>query len=366
MVLIWLLTGCSAQIDELRSSYAPRSAREAYVLGLEETGISNSEMASRWLRQGEEVLASPVVPSLPYLEEGLLNPTQIMAVGYQLSLKKGQHLIVDARLQGSSLLFLDLYDQTGSGFRRVVSADSTFLLRYDINKSSTYVLRLQPEILAEGLFTLSIKVEASIIFPVSGRGVTDIGSRFGVERDGGRRRHHGVDIFANRGTPVIAVRKGFISSTRIGGLGGKTVWLRDQSGNNFYYAHLDSQMVREGQRVVPGDTLGLVGNTGNARTTPPHLHFGEYDRGPHDPWHFLYMPPGRPSDLNADPTRFGTSVFVEQALRLQPSEKADMIGPDFTPLNGIVIGATGSFYHIRLEDKTEGYIHKSFVATASP
>lgn len=227
-------------------------------------------------------------------------------------------------------------------------------------------MRLQPEILAEGLFTLSIKVEASIIFPVAGSGVTAIGSRFGVERDGGRRTHHGVDIFADRGTPVIAVRKGFISSTRIGGLGGKTVWLRDQSGNNFYYAHLDSQMVREGQSVVPGDTLGLVGNTGNARTTPPHLHFGVYDRGPHDPWHFLYMPSGRASDLNADPTRFGTSVFVEHALRLQPSEKADRIRSDFKPLNGIVIGATGSFYHIRLDDKTEGYIHKSFVAAPSP
>jgi murein DD-endopeptidase MepM/ murein hydrolase activator NlpD len=43
-----------------------------------------------------------------------------------------------------------------------------------------------------------------------------------------------------------------------------------------YYAHLDRQAVTPGQRVNAGDLVGWVGNTGNARTTPPHLHFGVY------------------------------------------------------------------------------------------
>ena len=50
-------------------------------------------------------------------------------------------------------------------------------------------------------------------------------------------------------------------------------------GLSLYYAHLDSQLARSGQSVRAGDTIGLMGNTGNARTTPPHLHFGIYSSG---------------------------------------------------------------------------------------
>lgn len=95
-------------------------------------------------------------------------------------------------------------------------------------------------------------------------------------RDGGARLHKGADIFAPRGTPVIAVASGTI--TRLspsGGLGGRTVHLTTDDGTYFYYAHLDAFHVRltEGQRVAAGSLLGFVGNTGNAITTPPHLHF---------------------------------------------------------------------------------------------
>jgi hypothetical protein len=57
---------------------------------------------------------------------------------------------------------------------------------------------------------------------------------------------------------------------------------------SLYYAHLDKQLVEAGQRVKKGDTLGLVGNTGNARFTPSHLHFGIYNyHGAVDPWPFV-------------------------------------------------------------------------------
>lgn len=71
-------------------------------------------------------------------------------------------------------------------------------------------------------------------------------------------------------------------------LGGNVVWLRDPArGLTHYYAHLDTVLVASGQRVRRGDTLGTVGNTGNARATPPHLHFGLYDGGALDPEPFL-------------------------------------------------------------------------------
>ena len=60
-------------------------------------------------------------------------------------------------------------------------------------------------------------------------------------------------------------------------LGGKTVFISNPKRQfSLYYAHLDSQTVTNGQYVHQGDTVGFIGNTGNARGTVPHLHFGIY------------------------------------------------------------------------------------------
>jgi murein DD-endopeptidase MepM/ murein hydrolase activator NlpD len=115
---------------------------------------------------------------------------------------------------------------------------------------------------------------------VSGAGAASIQSGYGAARDAGRRRHEGVDIFAPRGTPVVAASDGFVVKVGENALGGRVVWLWDMSrGVTIYYAHLQEQLVTTGAFVRAGDTLGTVGNTGNARTTAPHLHFGIYARG---------------------------------------------------------------------------------------
>jgi Peptidase family M23 len=87
--------------------------------------------------------------------------------------------------------------------------------------------------------------------------------------------HHGEDIFAPIGAPVLAVAKGTVFSVGWNDLGGNRLWLRDEEGNEFYYAHLSafSPMAINGARVEAGDVLGFVGNSGDAETTPPHLHF---------------------------------------------------------------------------------------------
>jgi peptidoglycan LD-endopeptidase LytH len=107
-----------------------------------------------------------------------------------------------------------------------------------------------------------------------------VGSRFGDPRDGGSRDHQGVDIFAPRGTPVLAAADGWVTGATENRLGGKVVWVwNPASGEALYYAHLDRQEVSPGARVRAGDVIGRVGNTGNARGTPPHLHFGIYEPG---------------------------------------------------------------------------------------
>ncbi len=87
--------------------------------------------------------------------------------------------------------------------------------------------------------------------------------------------HHGDDIFAPLGAPVLAVADGTLFSVGWNDIGGLRVWLRDTAGNEFYFAHLSALATRtaNGVPVQAGDVIGFVGNTGDARGTPYHLHF---------------------------------------------------------------------------------------------
>jgi peptidoglycan LD-endopeptidase LytH len=116
---------------------------------------------------------------------------------------------------------------------------------------------------------------AALRMPVVGIKAFDLYNSWGDPRDGGKRSHRGIDIFASRGTPIVAVSDGIISYIGDQPKGGHCLWLTTEAGTSFYYAHLDrwAPGLYEGMEVQSGDLLGFVGNTGNALTTPPHLHF---------------------------------------------------------------------------------------------
>ena len=116
---------------------------------------------------------------------------------------------------------------------------------------------------------------SALAMPVVGVYPYDLRNSWGDPRDGGRRKHRGIDIFAPKGTAVIAVSDGIISYIGDQPKGGHCLWLTTESGTSFYYAHLDRWAVGlfEGMEVRTGDLLGYVGNTGNAKYTPSHLHF---------------------------------------------------------------------------------------------
>ncbi len=111
---------------------------------------------------------------------------------------------------------------------------------------------------------------SGFICPVSGS-VSFIND-WGFPRSGGRT-HKGTDMFAARGTPLVAVLGGTVS-IGTNRLGGKSVYLK-AGGFRFYYAHLDAWGdISNGQSVPKGYVVGYVGDTGNAKGTSPHLHFG--------------------------------------------------------------------------------------------
>lgn len=125
----------------------------------------------------------------------------------------------------------------------------------------------------------------ALAMPVDGVAANRVADTFGAPR-GRDRTHQGVDIFASRGTAVLSATRGVVASVREGGLGGRQVWVYGPGGQRHYYAHLDDWEpgLAEGDLVIEGSMLGIVGDTGNARGTPPHLHYGVYgDQGAIDP-----------------------------------------------------------------------------------
>ena len=130
------------------------------------------------------------------------------------------------------------------------------------------------ETVSDGPAALSFSADRLLV-PVEGITPGDLDDTFTARRSGGRT-HRAIDIMADRGTPVLAISDGEIVRIHTNRLGGKVLYLRSHGGDyDFYYAHLDAYApgLEVGQTVRQGDVLGTVGNTGNARTTPPHLHF---------------------------------------------------------------------------------------------
>lgn len=113
--------------------------------------------------------------------------------------------------------------------------------------------------------------------PVEGVRQRALRDTWGGARSEGRK-HEGIDIFAKRGTPVLSSTEGIVTNVGTNRLGGLVVWVLGPGGQRHYYAHLDGYSdVQPGMRIEAGRVLGHVGNTGNAKGTPPHLHYGIYD-----------------------------------------------------------------------------------------
>ena len=366
----------------------PRTAHERYMRALADAGLDETVLGRDWIEASDSVLRAPHDVTLPFRETGVFLRAEVRAVAYRLSLSAGQRLTFAVRVDGLPLrLFVDLFEQTGDSARPLelrasaeggVPEDSsapptsagsmTFSIEHEARRAATYVVRVQPELLRDGRFEVLAAVAPILAFPVEGRGNGAVQSFFGADRDAGRRVHHGIDIFAPRGTSVLAATDGVVRSVRPNNLGGNVVWLSDpERGQSLYYAHLDTQVVTAGQRVRLGDTLGFVGNTGNARTTKPHLHFGIYRRGegPVDPFPWVRRVIATPPPLVADTKRLGGEGRTTRSTTVvlnAPSARGDTLRtvPRDTPVQ--IVGAAGTWYRVELADGVAGYVPARFTA----
>ena len=333
-LLVLVLTACDS-ID-VQIGDPPTTPHDAYADALRDAGLHQTALGREWLGASDAALRSPVRVTLPISEAGYFPNDRPRAIAFQVNLIRGRRLVLNADLTPApgALLFIDIFSvpQTeGDSLQHLIAADSGLRhLEWEPRRTGDYVIRLQPELLRGGRYSLTLRTEPALAFPVQGAQNQAMQSGFGAPRDGGARDHHGIDIFAPRGTPVLAAARGTATRVNETSRGGRVVWVRDeQRGINLYYAHLDRQLVESGTTVDIGDTLGLVGNTGNARTTPPHLHFGVYRRGegPLDPWPWVARITTQPAPLRAD-----TSVLGEWIRALRPSALRTAASADATVL----------------------------------
>lgn len=125
-----------------------------------------------------------------------------------------------------------------------------------------------------------MRLPTRLLIPVQGVTAKQLKDTWGASRSHGRT-HEGIDILAPRGTKVFSATDGLVADLRNNNLGGKVIWIRGPAGSWHYYAHLDDHKrgLKVGDYVKKGDLIAYVGNTGNARHTAPHLHYGIYLQG---------------------------------------------------------------------------------------
>lgn len=369
IVCILLLYSCNTT-NPIRQILKPVPPYEKYVRSLEKAELDKSAMASLWLKAGKRALGDSILVNLPFSESGYFKAVEPEARSYRFGVKEGQVLTVDAALiskQRNSKMFVDLFVWQDSAWTSLAFADSTNNLIHEFVKDQHCLLRIQPELLTDVYYTLGIAITPVLINPVAGAGNKSIGSFYGASRDGGKRSHEGVDIFAKKGTPVVAPAAGQVTRVGTSKLGGKVVWVQDRKRNHsYYFAHLEEQLVKVGVKVNQGDTLGTVGNTGNARFTPPHLHFGIYQSRAKDPINYIQTLESTARTLPWDTTfrQYAFKVITKQVnLKIGPGEKYDAKNRLKKETFVKVIAQTSDWYRVALPNKTQGFIRKSTIAS---
>lgn len=348
------------------SHWFPVTPLEHYERELYKAELEKTPAGQTWFKESKRVLSDSVFSVVPYQERFHLGDS-VPAQAIRLKIPIGRKLVITPlrnENDTTSKLFVELYRirKNGKPQRLEYLAKEAQSLTYLNEEEDTLLLRLQTGLNEKASVSLTLTTLPSLGFPVAGHNMSHVISEWGVDRDGGARRHEGIDIRAKRGTPVVAAEKGFVTQTGTNRLGGKIVFLSSAgSPYSLYYAHLDSQLVSVGKSVLKGDTLGLVGNTGNAITTAPHLHFGIYSHGSGavNPLPFINDRKEKIPGLSEQSRWLGDTVKIRKKANLFASPQFNeseriMALPSFSVVR--IIGEMAKGYRITTQSGTIGYI----------
>lgn len=351
--------------------FAKKSPHEQYGDRLTNAGLHSTTLGVSWFKVAEQSLSSPLTITIPYKETGYFSEDRPSAAGFRFHALRGQKLLIKVERKPITNfnVYIDLWKvKEGNIAPKYIDAADTSksLIEYEVDENSQYILRLQPELLSSGEYTLSITAGPSLAYPIKAPGKNHIKSFWGADRDGGVRKHEGIDMFASLRTPVLAAADGRITRVTETEIGGKVVWLRVKNKDyTLYYAHLDSQLVNDNDHVQTGDTLGLMGNTGNARTTFPHLHFGVYTfGGPVDPLPFVKPVENMSENISFPLKLLGKLARSNSNSSNMYAQPVTNSSAEFTiPVNTLlrVEAATSDWLKVSLPNGQPGFIKHSMV-----
>jgi len=333
------------------------SYREWYEQTLATDSTYSIAERQEWLQQGRDALLDSCIAKIPYQEQSTAHPLH-SAYGLRVQGTLGEQ--IDIYINSSTPILVDVWRRDDIWKLLYDEVEYADTIHVPVDQSGYYQVRVQTLLSDSEPFKLQISKSPQNLMPVVGADNEDAWSRFGDPRDAGKRKHEGVDIFKRRGTPIVAASAGKVTVVKDEGLGGKQVWVRDgRLPINHYYAHLDSQYVSEGTYINRGDTIGTVGNTGNARTTRPHLHYGMYmsGRGAIDPFPFF----GTKRKIRRFRTYPDTlpetwAGPLHHPIRLTPSSRGPIVhdGEFDAPVH--VLGWTNHWWHLKLADGRTGFM----------
>lgn len=360
LFFVLFIYGCSEKGPA--GIFSKRTLHEKYTDKLIQTGLNTTNMGRLWLVAADSSFKKPISISLPYQENGYFGADKPLARTYLFSVTRGEKITIHLKKNPSEnfMIYMDVWesDTTQIPRKHILSNDTlSNSFSFEASENARYIMRIQPELLVTGDYHLLITNEPSLNFPVMGK--STIQSKFGVGRDNNTRKHEGVDIFAARGTPAIAASNGVITRVGTNNLGGNIVFMRpDEKNYSLYYAHLDAQTVINGQEIHRGDTIGFVGNSGNAITTSPHLHFGIYTaQGAIDPAPFILKKTTPLLPIKGDNNLLGTVAKTNKLSKIYTDPLKRSTNKSL-PKNTIikVLSTTAESYFIELPNQEQGFI----------
>lgn len=347
--------------------FGNRSPHNKYEEQLKSSGLDTTALGRSWIKAAQNSLLQPANITLPFSEIAYFAAERPEALVYRIPITKGTKILINCNpvKNPGPLYFLDMWLEKDHA-KDLVESFSNFkdTIIYEAKKDGYLLLRIQPELLVSMEFDIYINYQPSLRFPVAASGNPSFISFWGASRDAGARSHEGVDIKARFKTPAIAAVDGYARKSN-NRLGGKTVFISNaRNGYSLYYAHLDSQNVHGGAFVSAGDTIGFIGNTGNAAGTVPHLHFGIYtDSGAINPIAFIQPNEKKPQKIQMPET---PGKWGHLKNRIKPetimATETSILNEDMPVF---VAGASGNLLRIYLPGKGYCYTEARSVSTTA-
>ena len=369
LATICFLISCKSGSVNLFKATSPH---EMYQSKLVSAGLDKTTMGADWISAASMSMQKALSITIPYQETGYFAAENVNAAAYKFNAVRGTKIQVSLQKKPTdgARIYIDIWQLPTAGSAKLLASADTLGndIKLDIDETGAYLIRLQPELLRSSGYTLEITTGPSLGFPTK-TGKNNIQSFWGDGRDAGNRKHEGVDIFGKLRSPVVATNDGTVVKVNENNLGGKVIWFRPKGKDyNLYYAHLDEQIAKEGQNVMAGDTLGLMGNTGNARTTATHLHFGIYTfGGAIDPLPFINPVVKPAAKITALVANLNKTLRTKSKVTLRSS--SDINSATVTQLAaGTVVkisSATANWYKTELPDGNTGFIRSAELVQVS-